>query len=275
MKWLVPKTQKVVSFLQEQLGAQHSGKSIRRMLEANLCRVNGKIERFGSSTVKRGDSLELSPSWKTLFKSKLPPQTIYEDDSIKIVDKPTDWICDDKNTLRTFGPKHHLVHRLDKDTTGLLILAKNLEVKEAFIPLFQRQEMDKQYLCLVDGIPRQKEGRIENFIKHQSAITEWKVLAEGKNGSLVLCQPITGRTHQIRIHMAEMGHAILGDSQYARTFRSNLFVQRPMLHAYQLQFNHPVTSVALSFRSPPPEDFEGTSKILNLTNNGCGEARLF
>lgn len=227
MKWLVPETQKVVSFLQDQLGADISGKAIRRMLEANLCRVNGKIERYGSSTVKRGDRIELSPAWKTLTKSKPTPNVLYQDDHFIIVDKPTDWICDDKNTFRTFGPKHNLVHRLDKDTTGLLILAKNLQVKEAFIPLFQKKEMGKQYLCLVDGVPRQHEGHCESTIKNQLAITDWKLLATGKNGSLIQCQPITGRTHQIRIHMAEMGHPILVDPQYARTFRCSLSSSAP------------------------------------------------
>src|SRR5689334_13867734 len=124
MRWLVPSPQKLVAFLQHQLG-DYSGKSLRRVLEANLCRINGKVERFGSRLVQGGDAVELAPSWQSVLTPRLAQfKTLYDDDFFKIVDKPSNWICTDEEALKAFGPKHYLVHRLDKDTTGLLIVAK-------------------------------------------------------------------------------------------------------------------------------------------------------
>jgi 23S rRNA-/tRNA-specific pseudouridylate synthase len=119
VKWLVPSQQKLVSFLQGHLG-DYSGKFLRKLLEANLCRINGRVERFGSRVVKGGDAVELAPSWKSLLTPKSATfETFYEDEFLKIVGKPAGWICTDKEALQTFGQNHYLVHRLDKDTTGL------------------------------------------------------------------------------------------------------------------------------------------------------------
>lgn len=252
MKWLVPAEQKLVAFLQGQLG-DYSGKFLRRLLEANLCRINGKVERFGSRVVLGGDAVELAPSWKSLLTPKLTQfETLYEDEWLKIVNKPAGWVCTDKEAAKAFGPKHYLVHRLDKDTTGLLIVAKGTASRDGLMDLFERREVEKTYLALVDGVPKEKEGvRKSQFVKKGSfegqtiwgsgnggltAITRWERLAVGKNASLVVCKPETGRTHQIRVHMAEMGHPILVDRQYAKSFRCSLFFQRPLLHAYRLRF---------------------------------------
>lgn len=246
MKWLVPSQQKLVAFLQGQLG-DYSGKFLRKLLEANLCRVNGKVERFGSKEVKAGDAVELAPSWKSLLTPKLTPiEIVYEDEYLKVVNKPAGCVCSDKE----FGP--NLVHRLDKDTTGLLIVAKNAKTRDQLMEMFKKREISKTYIALVDGVPKKSGGTIQNFLmkkgsfqgqtiygsgpKGLTAITHWKTVAAGKGAALVLCEPFTGRTHQIRVHMAEMGHPILIDRQYAKSFRCRLFVQRPLLHAYRLRF---------------------------------------
>ena len=253
MKWLVPSQQKLVSFLQGHLG-DYSGKFLRKLLEANLCRINGRVERFGSRVVKGGDAVELAPSWKSLLTPKLTTfETFYEDEFLKIVGKPAGWVCTDKEALKTFGPKHYLVHRLDKDTTGLLIVAKSTQSRDQLMELFEKREVEKQYLALVDGVPTEESGvRKSLFAKKGSfegqtiwgssshgltAVTAWRTVARGKNAALVLCEPETGRTHQIRVHMAEMGHPILVDRQYAKSFRCHLFFQRPLLHAHRLRFS--------------------------------------
>ncbi len=118
--------------------------------------------------------------------------------------------------------------------------------------MFERREVAKSYLALVDGIPKDARGTRQSLLvkkgsyegqtiwgsgqKGLTAITHWKRIAVGNHASLILCEPVTGRTHQIRVHMAEMGHPILVDRQYAKVFRSTLFIQRPLLHAYRLQF---------------------------------------
>jgi RluA family pseudouridine synthase len=253
VKWLVPAPQKLVSFLQGQLG-DYSGKFLRRLLEANLCRINGKVERFGSRVVNGGDAVELAPSWKSLLTPKLSSlEILYEDANLKIINKPSGWVCDPKTALKAFGPGQYLVHRLDKDTTGLLIIAKGAAARDQLMEMFERREIAKSYLAIVDGIPKDPSGvRQSLFVKKGSyegqtiwgsgqkgltAITHWKRIAVGKNASLILCEPVTGRTHQIRVHLAEMGHPILVDRQYAKFFRSKIFAQRALLHAHRLQFS--------------------------------------
>lgn len=271
MKWLVPAPSKLASFLQDQFAGKYSGKQLRRALEANLCRVNGSVERFASRILKRGDSVELAPSWKSLLTPNLTGfKTLYEDEFLMIVDKPAGWVCADPNALKAFGPKRYLVHRLDKDTTGLLLIAKSPSARDALMDLFEKREIEKSYLALVDGIPRENRGKIESlFMKKGSfegqtiwgsgpkgltAVTEWEKIGSGEKCSLLLCRPFTGRTHQIRVHLAEMGHPILVDRQYAKSFRSRLFIPRTLLHALRLQFIHPFLKREIDIVSSLPVD---------------------
>jgi len=279
MKWLVPAPQKLVAFLQHQLG-DYSGKFLRRVLEANLCRINGKIERFGSRDVRGGDAVELAPHWKSLLTPELPKfETLYEDEFFKIVDKPSNWVCTDEEALRAFGPKHYLVHRLDKDTTGLLIVAKSPTVRDRFMELFEQRAISKQYLALVDGVPNEggvrksllgKKGSFQGQTiwgsgpKGLTAITPWKRLAMGAKAALLLVEPETGRTHQIRVHLAEMGYPILVDRQYAKSFRCPLFIQRPLLHAYRLRFDHPFLGKSIDLTAPLPLDMREALKGVGI-----------
>ncbi len=271
MRWLVPAPQKLIAFLQLQLGEGYSGKSLRKALDANLCRVNGRIERFGSAFLQRGDQVELAPSWKSLLSPNLSGfETIYEDSYFKIVNKPAGWVCEEKQALRAFGPRHYLVHRLDKDTTGLLIVAKSPEAKDRLMELFEQRKIFKTYLAVVDGIPKEKEGVRKSLLakkgsfqgqtiwgsgqKGLTAVTHWKLLFMGNRASLIECMPETGRTHQIRVHLSEMGHPILVDRQYARNFNCPLFIQRPLLHASRLQFDHPFGEKPIDVFAPLPVD---------------------
>ncbi len=257
-----------MQFLQGRLG-EYSGKSLRRLLEANVCRINGRIERFGSRLVQKGDAVELSPNWKTLFTSNQSSlRMVYENEAFCIVDKPAGWVCLDAQVQRLFGPSYCLVHRLDKDTTGLLIVAKDRFVKEKMIAIFDKHEIKKHYLAVVDGVVRDLDGTRRSLLgkrgayhgqtiwgsgpKGALAITHWERLSVGDRASLVRCEPVTGRTHQIRVHMAEMGHPILVDRQYSQTFRSPYFATRPLLHASRLQFSW--EGEALDVRAPLPID---------------------
>ncbi len=270
MKLLVPSQQKLVPFLQGHLGS-YSGKFIRKLLEANLCRVNGRVERFGSRVVKGGDSVELAPSWKSVLTPKLSNfETLYEDEGLKVVAKPAGWICTDGEALKAFGPGHFLVHRLDKDTTGLLIVAKGGKARDQLMELFEKREVEKTYLALVDGCPKEERGIRKSLLGKKgsyqgqtiygscshglTAVTGWRLLAKGNRASLVECSPETGRTHQIRVHMAEMGHPILVDRQYADRFECPLFVQRTLLHAHRLSFAFEGKKIDLV--APIPPDFK-------------------
>lgn len=264
-RWSVSKQQPLVTFIQGQLDAAPSKKEIRRILESNGCKVNGRFERFGSAWVERGDVVEFTYQ-ERVKKSFI---TLFENEHCLIVDKPIDWVCNEANCRRTFGPSIFLAHRLDKDTTGALLLAKGNGAKRSLRDLFADRSMEKEYFALVDGIPRSTGGVIENFlVKKRSfegqtvwgsalsgdyAKTEWTLVQSGASASLVLCKPYTGRTHQIRIHMAEMGHPILIDRQYATHFRSRIFASRPLLHASRLKFV--LLGETIDIQAPLPDDF--------------------
>ncbi len=262
MKWVVERPQKLVSFLQSNLG-QYSGKFIRKLLEANLCRINGRIERFGSKMLFGGELVQFEKNWDRAKPKREEIRIVYENPSFCIINKDAGIECSSKNF------DLHLVHRLDRQTSGLLILAKTPAVKEKFTQLFRERKIKKKYLALVDGYPSQEGIEKSRLVKkgafHGQTIwgshpnrgweaeTQWKLLASGKNASLLQCEPITGRTHQIRVHMAEMGHPILIDAQYAKRYRSSLVSRRPLLHAFQLQFEYEGNQIDV--KTPLSEDF--------------------
>ena len=275
MKWIAKSPEKLSHYLGSKL-ERYSGKFIRRILDANLCRVNGRVERFASTWISQGDTVELSPAFRSLCIPKLKKlETLYEHEDFIIVNKPSGFICSRENSLLR---SYELVHRLDKDTTGLLILAKSSEAKTELIKLFKSCSISKSYLALVDGVVLKKEGTIKSLLIKKgsyhgqtvwgsspyqglNAITRYKVLETGKKASLLSLKPETGRTHQIRVHMAEMGHAILVDPQYARRYRSSIVSRRPLLHSSRLQFTYQGQQIDIG--APIPEDFKKLqSKVL-------------
>lgn len=243
MKWRSEKNETLIASLQAALG-EVSGKFLRKVLDARCCKVNGQIERFGSRRISFGDWIELSPQWKLAgAPQRLTFDVLYEDQNIKIINKPSGWV--------SVSPKGlFLAHRLDKETTGALILAKNATARDQLFELFEKKQIQKTYLAIVDGVP--KDGEKRSFLAKKGAFqgqtiwgsapkglfaaTKWKVIAKGKREALLEIEPETGRTHQIRVHLAESGHPILLDRQYAKSFRSSAFAARIMLHARRLRF---------------------------------------
>jgi 23S rRNA-/tRNA-specific pseudouridylate synthase len=146
------------------------------------------------------------------------------------------------------------------------------------IELFKEHKIEKLYFALVDGVPEKDHGIKESLLTKvgtfegqtrygsrahgQFAKTHWKVLAKGKQAALLACQPVTGRTHQIRVHLAELGHPILVDRQYAERFRCKYFAKRPLLHAARLKFIHPITHHPIDLEQKPPADFQLAMKEL-------------
>lgn len=275
-RWRVEKREQLAHFLQEKIGG--SGKGIRRLLEQNCCKVNGRVERFGSVWLEKGSVVEFFPpaiqerNWKVLF----------ENEWFQIVDKPPNWVCSESNCQKTFKSKLFLVHRLDKDTTGALLLAKSIPVRDELMALFAGREVEKEYVALVDGLVTKDQGVIDNFLAKKGsyqgqtiwgsaargdrAITHWKVLKRGKQETLVICEPYTGRTHQIRVHMAEMGHPIILDRQYASRFKSKVFASRPLLHAYRLGFSYKEQKVDAV--CPIPEDLKTAIQASGISSIG-------
>lgn len=278
LKWLVPKPQNLISFLQQQIDPAPSGKALKRVLEARLCRVNGIVERFGSTEVPKGAFVELSPSWQTILAPSASRfEVLFEDERLMVVDKPAGWVCSDESCRKTFGPQRYLVHRLDKETTGALLIAKSPKARDSLMQLFKERAVHKSYYALVDGLVKQDSGVSNTLFAKVGAFqgqtlwgsrshglpaeTHWTTVWRGQNTSLILCKPVTGRTHQIRVHLAEMGHPILVDRQYAKQFRSKLFAARPLLHAAKLEFED------ISVSAPIPDDFAQAMKELGCPLN--------
>lgn len=271
LRWSLTKSMRLIDALKERVKGAPSARLLKRALEANVCRVNGIVERFASVRLNPGDRIELAANWEK-FEGKDPSFSIlYEENDLLILNKPVNAICTDEAMRRALKRPVFLAHRLDKDTTGALLLAKNPQVAQELHECFKNRAMEKEYLALVDGVPREKSGIIESyFVKKKTfqgqtiwgssstgnglwAQTSWSLLKSFQDAALLSCHPHTGRTHQIRVHLAEMGHPILIDRQYATRFRSRLFAARPLLHAHRLRF--PWKDRIIEAEAPIPDDF--------------------
>ncbi len=160
-----------------------------------------------------------------------------------------------------------IVHRIDKGTTGVIIVAKDIKVQEMLSDLFKERNIRKVYRAIVEGAPKDEEWTVEENIgrhpverkkmavlkgKGRSALTEFKVLKRLNGFAYVEAYPRTGRTHQIRVHLAYSGHPIVGDDLYGR--KSKRMAARPLLHAYKIGFIHPITKESILIEAPVPED---------------------
>lgn len=268
---------KLLAFLQNKIGSGYSARHIKRAIEQNLCQINGRTERFASAVLGKGDVVAFAIDKleaKTLF--QLLP--IYEDKRLLVINKPPGFSSESTELIQGVKKKYpaaELAHRLDKDTTGALLFGKNAKVRDELFEQFKQRRIHKDYLAIVDGVPTKVSGRIDNHLakkqeyqgqaiwraadKGLHAVTNWEVLKKGKDASLIHCQPETGRTHQLRVHLSEMGHPILGDFQYGKRFKNPYQPSRFMLHAWKLTVDDNV------IEAPLPHDFVET---LNNTVGG-------
>jgi 23S rRNA pseudouridine1911/1915/1917 synthase len=218
-------------------------------------------------------------------------KVVFEDEHIAVIDKPAGLVVhpgdgNEQGTLVNALLSHYpqiaqipydarrrgIVHRLDKDTSGLIVIAKTAAAQLNLIAQFSARTVDKTYLALTEKLPKTLTGRIEAPIardvhqrkrmavtrKGKKAITEYKVIdIEFTDGQALLeVNLLTGRTHQIRVHLAFIGAPIVGDSVYGYR-KQRVKMKRHFLHAAKLAFTHPVTGERLSFESPLPEDLKG------------------
>ena len=250
-----------------------SQKSARKLIESGRCSVNGRIRTFASADVYEGDWIEVVPA--TPAKGSLHCSILYEDETLLVINKPQGLVVEQHAIDKAVGQRSILVHRLDKDTSGLLLLAKDQKTATQLEGMFRERTVHKEYLAIVDGsVSRQKgvctwplklKKRIHGEVywgvdvNGKEAITEFLRLCVGKTTTLLVLRPKTGRTHQLRVHMAHMGHPILGDYQYKDHFRSPIRPGRCLLHAWKLSFVHPSDGQIRSWEAPIPEDMQNVA----------------
>lgn len=228
-----------------------------------------------------------------LVREEVPYGVVYEDDWLLVIDKPAGVVVHpapghNHGTLaqglveRGVRGGHELrpgiVHRLDKDTSGLLIVARRDDAYRRLVAAMQRREIERVYVALLYGDLRESEGTIDAPIgRHvrdrtrmslhttapRPAVTHFRVLARSPGYTLVRVQLETGRTHQIRVHFAAVGHAVAGDVQYGRRPRPQ-GLGRQFLHAARLRFAHPDNGRPLEFHSPLPPDLSAFAARLGL-----------
>ncbi len=278
MEFIVKESQHgwtLLAFLKEECKESLSANKVKKAIEAKSCKINGRVEFFSSYQVMKGDRVEFNPI-ETSKPSKIT--ILFQDDHFAVIDKPPGLVCQNELIVAAIGPiarNWRLVHRLDKDTSGLLLLAKSEKAEEAGKVLFADRGIEKMYLAIVDGRVKDKEGVIDNYLgkkggyegqtlygevlqkdKGLRAITHFQTLSLGKGASLLLCDIKTGRTHQIRVHFSEKGHPLLGDHQYGRKFSCPFEPSRHLLHAWKLVFTHPFTKKKIELKAQVPLDFQ-------------------
>ena len=277
---------KVVSNLEQNI----SREAIQRMIKTGKILVNGKQEKASYKTTV-GDVITLEeeiPEEIELKPQEMPLDIIYEDDDMLVINKEKGIVVHPgngnpdgtlanavmakcKGSLSGIGGKIRpgIVHRIDKDTSGLIIVAKNDTAHINLSKQIQDRKVKKTYITLVRGVIKENEATINMPIGRSSkdrkkmavtkngkeAITHFKVLKRYNGFTLLEVKIETGRTHQIRVHLSEIGYPIVGDEVYSNG-KNPFGVKGQMLHAEKLEIKHPITGKELTFEAPVPNYFE-------------------
>jgi 23S rRNA pseudouridine1911/1915/1917 synthase len=278
----------------------------KRLIEEGDVLVEGKSAR-GSHLLKLGETVSLHkprPVSPEIVPEDIPLDILYEDEAVIVVDKPPGMVvhpaagnyggtlvnalqfhCRDLSGIGGVM-RPGIVHRLDKGTSGLMVVAKSDEAHRHLSEQFKNRRVSKQYAALVHGNLREDEGIIDAPVgrhpverkkmstksrRGKEALTRWKVLERFGSFTLLEAKIDTGRTHQIRVHLSSIGHPVVGDSVYGgskRTIETPEMrtavrkLTRQALHAGRLSFAHPVTGQEMTFESPLPEDISEVCKYL-------------
>lgn len=249
-----------------------SKKKAKQLLDKRLVFVNKKRVWIASYQLKEGDSVEVITQETTHSESQ-KDAILFKDNHYLIVSKPPDVVTNGPESLESNLRKHfkdkyiQAVHRLDKDTSGAVIFAMNKDAFEQMKTLFKKNLMKKVYRVIVRGRVGKQTFTIDTPLRGQNAVTHIKLLKRGKDASYLEVNTETGRTHQIRIHLASAGYPVIGETEYDRKPIEHPLLRqipRQMLHAYQLSFVHPYTQKAVSVTAPVPADFDQCLKLLGL-----------
>ena len=259
---------------------------LQAFIRGGDARLNGAATR-PSQILREGDEVMVSvpadPEPSEMIAQDIPLDILFEDPAIVILNKPAGLVvhpgAGNADGTVVNALLHHcggiavvggverpgIVHRLDKETSGCLVVAKTDAAHHSLSEQFAARKVEKTYLALVEGCPRMPHGTINAPISRhkvhrqrmtvddrgREAITHYRVLASQEGKALVECRPKTGRTHQIRVHLKHIGHGIVGDPVYGRRGTQT----RHFLHAWKLAFEHPLDGRRMEFTAPVPADF--------------------
>jgi 23S rRNA pseudouridine1911/1915/1917 synthase len=280
---------------------EHSRARWQTLIKDGLVTVNDEPAK-PNMKLKTGDRVHWTipaPVSTETLPEDIPLDILYEDSQIIVINKPAGMVvhpaAGNENGTLVNALLHHcsdlagiggekrpgIVHRLDKDTSGVMVVAKTEKAMTDLARQFKERETEKEYMAIVRGVPKPPTGRINAKIgrhrihrkkmtideKHgRHAVSNYKVVEAFQYASLIHVRIETGRTHQIRVHMASLRHPILGDRVYARKQPTDIWPNRQMLHAAKLCLTHPDSGDKLTFTAPLPPDMEALLARLRPTD---------
>jgi 23S rRNA pseudouridine1911/1915/1917 synthase len=285
-----------------------SRERLKTLIRTGAVQTGGRPIRDPATKVRGEEAIQVAvpePAPAHNEAQDIPLNVVFEDEHLLVVDKPAGLVvhpaAGNLDGTLVNALLHHcggslsgiggvarpgIVHRIDKDTSGLLVVAKTDVAHEGLAKQFAAHSIDRRYLAIVTGIPKISEGKVDAALARSTAnrkkiaivegnrgkraVTHWKRLKRLRDAALVECRLETGRTHQVRVHMASIGHPLLGDPVYGRSGKTHgkllkeLGYQRQALHAAELAFTHPVTKNRLSFSSAMPPDMQELFNALGV-----------
>lgn len=286
----------------------YSRERLKALISSGQVESGGLLARDPSAKAKEGTSFSVAVPPPTPAHNEaqdIPIEIMFEDDHLLVVNKPAGMVvhpaAGNYDGTMVNALLHHcngrlsgiggvarpgIVHRIDKDTSGLLVVAKTDPAHEGLAAQFAKHSIERRYAAIVAGMPKSGSGTVDANLARSStdrkkiaivsvgrgkrAVTHWRLLETLKQAALMECQLETGRTHQVRVHMASIGHPLLGDPVYGRSRAEHrdvlrrLEFERQALHAARLGFVHPVTGGALTFDSPIPSDMQRLLSCLRV-----------
>jgi 23S rRNA pseudouridine1911/1915/1917 synthase len=285
-----------------------SRERLKTLIRSGAVEAGGKAVRDPAAKVRGEEALRVAvpePVPAHNEPQDIPLTILFEDEHLLVVDKPAGLVvhpaagnfdgtlvnallhhCAGKLSGIGGVARPGIVHRIDKDTSGLLVVAKTDVAHEGLARQFAAHSIDRRYFAIVNGVPRTAQGSVDAPLARSAAnrkkiaiveghrgkraVTHWKRLEAFRDAALVECRLETGRTHQVRVHMASIGHPLVGDPVYGRSGKihgkilKELQFHRQALHATELGFTHPVTKHRISFTSPMPPDMQELMSALGV-----------
>jgi 23S rRNA pseudouridine1911/1915/1917 synthase len=277
---------------------------LQQLIESGAVRLKKQIISKTSAKVKAGDLLQIelrpTPQSQAFKPEVMALDVVFEDDYLMVINKPAGLVVHPapgnwsgtllngllgRDDAMRFLPRAGIVHRLDKDTSGLMVVAKTREAMDRLVEMIAARTVNRDYLAVGHKewlgsrqqqvalpIGRDPRNRLRMAVvdlernSGKTALTDISLIDNQDNFCLVRCKLYTGRTHQIRVHMASLGHPLVSDALYGGEPAVGL--KRQALHARRLSFEHPVTGTALAFVAPVPDDLEAAMAELGLSYNG-------